>query len=202
MRAMKYDFKLNILTKEECRPLLEEHHYLSGISKSFKSGFNVGLIKNNTVVGVCIFTGFPVPELAKGMYGLDRSDQDGLFELSRLCLHPSAQSGEHNIASWFVSRSIKMLRKQNKVRAILSYADNDHHKGIVYRACNFIHYGLSAPKKDFWIKKNNGGFIKHSRGSIKGLDGEWRPRSRKRRYAITYDKSLSIRWEEKPNYED
>ena len=37
-------------------------------------------------LAVCIFTGNPVPEIAKGVFGLERENQqEGLFELSRLC---------------------------------------------------------------------------------------------------------------------
>jgi hypothetical protein len=130
------------------------------------------------------------------MLGLDRSDQEGLFELSRLCIVPSVQEYEHNIASWFVSRCIKDLRKEVKVRVILSYADSNFHEGTVYRACNFKYYGLTDSKKDFWIKNEDGSFRKHSRGKTKGVEGEWRERSRKHRYAMVFDKKLEVKWKE------
>ena len=145
-------------------------------------------------MGVCIFTGFPVPELVNGMFGLDRADQKGFFELSRLCIAPSVQTSEHNITSWFVSRAIKELKKDTKVRAILSYADSDFHQGTIYRACNFDYYGLTDQKSDFWIKQEDGTYIKHSRGKVKGVDGEWRPRSRKHRFVMIFDKRLNMRW--------
>jgi hypothetical protein len=152
------------------------------------------LFLDDKIVGVVIFTGFPVPELSKGMLGLDRSDQVGLFELSRLCLEPSIQMKEHNLSSWFLARCIKQLRKTTNVRVILSYADSDFHKGTIYRASNFTYYGLSDPKKDFWVKQEDGSFKKHSRGKIKGLDGEWRKRSQKHRYLLVFDKTLNIKW--------
>jgi hypothetical protein len=145
-------------------------------------------------VGTAIFTGFPVPELVVGMFGLPRTQQEGFFELSRLCLIPKVQKEEHNLATWFLSQCIKSLRKQKTVRAILSYADADFHNGTVYRAANFTYYGLSAPKKDFWIRNSDGSYQKHSRGSVRGLDGEWRDRSRKHRFVLIYDKTLSIKW--------
>lgn len=190
----KSEFRLRIIKKDGCKQLLEDHHYLSKESKGFKSGFNYGLFKGEDLVGVCIFTGFPVPELAKGCFGLERHEQNGLFELSRLCLSPSVQGSEHNITSWFVSRAIKRLRKDTDVRAILSYADTNHHEGIIYKACNFTYYGLTTAKKDFWIKQKDGSFKKHSRGKTKGLDGEWRSRSRKMRFLIVCDKSLECKW--------
>lgn len=190
----KHDYSIQKVSKAECAEILLKHHYLKDISKGFKSGFNYGLMKGNKCVGVVIFTGFPVPELAKGMLGLARDDQDGLFELSRLCLLPDVQQEEHNLASWFVSRAIRILRKETFVRVVLSYADADFHQGTVYAACNFKYYGLSKAKKDFWIEQQDGSFIKHSRGPVKHLRGEWRARSRKHRFALVFDKKLTVLW--------
>ena len=190
----KSDYSVKRVNKNQCFDILNSWHYLSDESKGFKSGYNYGLFHFDALIGVCIFTGFPVPELAVGCYGLEKNDQDGLFELSRLCVNPHYQSFEHNITSWFVSRSIKTLRKQTDVRSILSYADDNHHKGTIYRACNFKYFGTSTPKKDFWIRKTDGSYIKHSRGKVKGLDGEWRPRSVKHRFLMTFDNKLKVQW--------
>jgi hypothetical protein len=190
----KHDYSIKKVSKAECAEILLEHHYLKDISKGFKSGFNYGLVKNGKCVGVVIFTGFPVPELAKGMLGLARDDQEGLFELSRLCLLPEVQQQEHNLASWFVSRAVRALRKETSVRVVLSYADADFHHGTVYLACNFSYYGMTKTKKDFWIAQEDGSFIKHSRGPVKNLRGEWRARSRKHRFVLVFDKKLSVLW--------
>lgn len=184
------------ISKNEASSLLMKFHYLKDISKSFKSGYNYGLFSEDTLLGVIIFTGFPVPELVVGAFGLERSDQEGFFELSRLCLHPSIQIPHKNIASQFVSKSIKLLKKETKVRAILSYADCDFHRGVVYQACNFKYFGKTTFKKDFWIKQEDGTFTKHSRGKTKGIVGEWRKRSQKHRYMLIFDKKLNTLWKE------
>lgn len=194
--SSKSKYYIEEISKQQSAEILLKYHYLKDISKGFKSGINYGLFEDGELLGVCIFTGFPVPELVKGAFGLDRSDQEGFFELSRLCIHPDLQQTEHNIASWFVSRCIRLLRKNNYVRAILSYADSDFHSGTVYKATNFKYYGLTAKKKDFYIEQEDGSFVKHSRGKMKGLKGEWRDRTRKHRYMIIYDKSLDCEWEE------
>ena len=198
---MKSDYHIDRVNKSEAAELLLRFHYLKDISKTFKSGYNYGLYKNNEfcplniggIQGVCIFTGLPVPEIAKGAFGLERNEQQGLFELSRLCIHPDTQQEEYNITSWFVSRAIKQLRKDTKVRAIISYADSEHHGGTIYRACNFRYCGLSDPKKDFYFSDGT----KHSRGKIGDAEGEWRDRSRKHRYVMTFDKSLELLWSDK-----
>ena len=199
---MKSDFYIDKVTKKQSEELLLQYHYLKDISKGFKSGYNYGLFKRNEFsplniggpVGVIIFTGLPVPEVAKGAFGLERNEQQGLFELSRLCIEPSTQSCEYNITSWFVSRAIRQLRKDTEVKAILSYADNDYHSGTIYRACNFKYYGLTDRKKDFYYSDGT----KHSRGKIKGQEGEWKDRSRKHRYLMVFDKQLQKRltWKE------
>jgi hypothetical protein len=189
-------YSITLCDKKDIFPLLKEHHYLSKISRGFKTKFNVGLQHKEKIVGACIFTGFPVPELAKGCFGLERNEQEGLWELSRFVLHPEHQLKEHNLSTWFMSRAIKELKRKELVRAILSYADNDEHSGVIYAASNFKYYGLSSAKKDFWIKEQDGTFKKHSRGKIKGVDGEWRPRSQKHRFLLTFDKKLDCRWQE------
>ena len=195
---MKSDYTIDRVSKSEAADLLLRFHYLKDISKGFKSGYNYGLYKKNDfsplniggIRGVCIFTGLPVPEISKGAFGLERNEQQGLFELSRLCIHPDTQEREYNITSWFVSKAIKRLRKDTEVKAIISYADSDYHHGTIYRACNFRYCGLSEPKKDFYFADGT----KHSRGSVKGCDGEWKDRSRKHRYVMVFDKKLKLLW--------
>jgi len=198
---MKSDFYIDRVGKDEVKNLLYTHHYLKDESKDFKSGYNYGLFKSSVsnilhigdCLAACIFTKIPVPEIAVGAFGLERNEQEGLYELSRLCVHPEVQKEEYNITSWFVSRCIKRFRKDATVRAVLSYADSNHHSGIIYRACNFQYYGLTDAKKDFYYADGT----KHSRGSTKGVDGEWRDRSRKHRYLMVFDKKLNVLWDKK-----
>ena len=198
---MKSDFYIDKVGKEEIKDLLYTYHYLKDESKDFKSGFNYGLFRSSVsdilrvggCMGACVFTGLPVPEIAVGAFGLERNQQEGIYELSRLCIHPDIQKEEYNITSWFVSRCIRRFRKDATVRAILSYADSSKHTGVIYRACNFQYYGLTAPKKDFYYADGT----KHSRGSIKGVEGEWRERTRKHRYLMIFDDDLKqkLKWE-------
>jgi len=199
---MKSDFYIDRVGKEDIKELLYTYHYLKDESKDFKSGFNYGLYRRSftdilrigSCLGACVFTGLPVPEIAVGAFGLERNQQEGIYELSRLCIHPDLQKEEYNITSWFVSRCIRRFRKDATVRAILSYADSHHHTGTIYRACNFQYYGLTDPKKDFYYADGT----KHSRGSTRGVDGEWRDRSRKHRYLMVFQKELKDRllWKE------
>jgi len=189
----KNEYTVREGAKNEFSELLQNHHYLQAKeNRKFRVGFNVVLEnKDNEVVGVAIFTNFPVPELVVGMFGLQRNEQEGMCELSRFCLSPADQEREHNLATWFLSRAIRLLRKKKKVRALLSYADSKYHTGIIYKAYGFKYYGLTAKRKD-WKKKDS--LVPNSRGCLG--DGECVERSKKHRYLIVYDKTLNLRWQE------
>ena len=196
---MKGDFYIDRVDKESCKNLLYNYHYLKDESKDFKSGYNYGLFKHTDwecplriggCLGGCIFSGLPVPEKTKGAFGLERGPQGRLFLLFWVCIYPDTPKEEYNIPSWFVSRCIKRFRKDANVRAILSYADSAHHSGVIYRACNFTYHGLTDAKKDFYYSDGT----KHSRGSVKGAEGEWRDRTRKHRYLMVFDKKLNVLW--------
>ena len=195
VRMSKDQYRLELTTKKQIQHLLTEYHYLAKQSITFKSGFNVGLFCQDEIVGACVFTGFPVPELAKGCFGLERDQQEGLFELSRFVLRPDHQQSEYNLSSWFLSRSLRFLKaKKQPVKAVLSYADSHYHDGTLYKACNFSYHGLTDKKSDFWIQQPDGSFKKHARGSVRHLKGEWRPRTQKHRFLQVYDKSLQCLW--------
>tara|TARA_R110002051_G_scaffold57285_3_gene106127 strand:- start:14526 stop:15167 length:642 start_codon:yes stop_codon:yes gene_type:complete len=193
---MNKNLSIRSITKEQSKYILKSHHYLSKVNKGFRSGYNFGLFEYDNLIGVCIFHSPSVPETVKGCFGLSRENQKGVYELGRLCLIP--ESTQKNLLSWFVSKSIKLLRKQTNVRSILSYADSSLHTGFIYQATNFNYYGLTAPKKDFWFELTGGSFVKHQRGPVKGKKGEWRVRDRKHRYLLVFDKELVCLWKKQP----
>ena len=132
----------------------------------------------------------------KGCFGLERDQQSGFFELGRLALDNNYYL--KNLTSYFLSKAIKELRKDTNVKAILSYADSSFHTGYIYQATNFKYYGLTKAKKDFWILQDNGKYIKHQRGKVKDLTGEWRDRPQKHRYLLIFSKSVKCLWKEEP----
>ena len=188
------NYEIKNVTKATCKEFLDKHHYLSKQGYGFRSGFNYGLYDEDKLIGVTVFHTVSAGETVKGCFGLDKSDQKGIWELGRFAIDP--EHNKKNLSSWFLSRCIKRLRSETEVRAIISYADTEFHVGYLYQAVNFRYYGLTSPKKDFWVKKADGTFVKQSRGKTLGVDGEWRNRSRKHRYLLIFDKKLKTRWVE------
>ena len=185
--------KIRRVLKEEVATLIP-YHYLVDQSKGFRSGFNYGVGSDNELQAVCIFHNPSVPEVVQGCFGLDRAEQNGIFELGRLIKNPS--TNKDFILSKFVATAMKQLRQDTEVKAILSYAGSRYHSGYIYQALNFKYYGLTTQKSDFWFECEDGNYIKHTRGPVKDAKGEWRLRPRKHRYLLVYDKELKVRWVE------
>lgn len=177
---------------------LKRHHYLAQQGNGFLGKVQYGLFAEDKLIGVIVFAGISVIETLIGAFeGFERySSQDGFWELTRLSMHDKAK--EPNLTSWFVSKSIKLLRGGHNVRAIISYADSKYHHGYIYQATNFVYYGLAPQKSDFFERLPNGSTAQVWRGSVKDLDGEWIPRSRKHRYMLVYDDTLKVKWERQP----
>ena len=178
------------ITKKEAESLLHPYHYLTKESRGFRTGYNYGAFIDDVLQAVCIFHNPSVPELVQGCFGLTRTDQRGILELGRLVKRPDTCL----ILSQFVAMAMKEVRKELDVKAILSYADSRYHAGYIYQSLNFRYYGLTDPKSDWWFEQENGTFLKHTRGKVKGSKGEWRPRSRKHRYLLLFDKTLKTKW--------
>src|SRR5579859_4307383 len=167
------------ISLQEMRSLVEPFHYLG--KKRFRASFCFGLFMDSILVGGIAFHGISAPETAVGAFGLQRTEQDGLWEIGRLVLRP--ESNGKNLGSFLIGRAIKLLKKETTVRAVITYAEAPRHNGGVYRASNFTYCGLSNPKCDFYVYG-----VKQERGKTKGIvGGEWRPRPRKHRFVMVFD---------------
>lgn len=197
MSSLKNRFFIKKISRSTSKKLLDKYHYLHK-EGNFRSGINFGLFEVETklLIGVCVFHTVSAKEIVKGCFGINSYKLEGFMELGRLCMNPHKH--EKNLTSFFLSGSINLLKKIQTVVALLTYADSEHHTGYIYQACNFKYYGLTDPKKDFFILQKDGTYKKLQRGKCKHLIGEWRDKSRKHRYLIIYDKKLKTIWEEQP----
>ena len=158
------------IQKEFCFDLIEQSHYLKRLPSIM---YAFGLYNGNDLVGVCTFSTPPSLNLCIGVCGKEFKDE--VLELNRLFL----VKNEKNLASFFVSRALKMLPKPS---IGVSYADkNSGHCGYVYQATNFIYTGLSEKRTN--LKTDTG---LHSRTDWKpkkeGEVREYVERPRKHRY--------------------
>ena len=165
--------------------ILKSHyaHRIPSISLAF------GLYEGLNLKGVCTF-GRPcahklIQNAFQGKY------QDQFLELNRLCV---VEGLEKNTLSHFVSQALKLLPSP---MVVVSYADTKmNHYGYIYQALNFIYTGLSAERKDVFIKgmehkhytslyDSLGRGVKDRASIMKKMYGDkvyYKERSRKHRY--------------------
>lgn len=114
--------------------------------------YSFGLFRNSELLGVCTIGKPASPSLCKGICGEEYSSK--VFELNRLVVEDNLPK---NTLSFFVSRVLRELKKEDLV--IVSYADSGmNHHGYIYQACNFLYTGATLERTDKYAPNN-----KHSR---------------------------------------
>ena len=178
----KQIFKIREIPKPIAYNFISEYHYL-GKAKFFAM-FSYGLFYDMELVGVATFSSPQGNVALKGWFGLDNTDTS-VLELSRLCLLPELNGT--NATSFLLGNSMKLLKRNHSIRAVITLADDSRHVGSIYQVCNFIYYGLSTPKSDFF--RASDGKV-NPRGETKNTHGAWIARTRKHRYCYILDKNL------------
>ncbi|MFA6358878.1 MAG: hypothetical protein WCY09_09510 [Candidatus Omnitrophota bacterium] len=112
--------------------------------------FAFGLFDSSNIMqGVCTY-GMPPCHFNYGQ-GIFNDYSVDTYELTRLVINENL---EKNILSFFVSATIKMIKKPC---CLLSFADpNNGHHGYIYQATNWLYTGLSQKggKDKQWILNN------------------------------------------------
>jgi hypothetical protein len=131
----------HISFSDTVRSFLRKWHYADHVAVQAKETF--GLFREGLflpeLIGVCIYTRPAGPTAAQKYYP---QDPDKCLELRRLCLIDDTPK---NAESFFISRTIKWLKKNSEWKFIVSYADPEQgHRGTIYRASNFRYEGTTG----------------------------------------------------------
>lgn len=187
-------FKIEKINKKEAYDFVRKYHYL-GDAKFF-SKLAYGLIhkETGTLLGVASFANPQGNVALKGWFGLGNETQN-VVELTRLAVIPDLNAT--NATSFLLGNSLKLLKKDDGIRAVITLADDSRHIGSIYQVCNFEYYGLTNPKSDFYSYDDDGKV--NPRGPTKNKQGVWIPRTRKHRYAYILDDSLKCKYPLNPN---
>lgn len=137
--AIAYTVKL--VERPEVRDFIEKHHYSHNIN-GLKSSYCFGMYdQEGEMVGAMIYGKLAMANAWK-KYG---DSVDEVMELRRLVL---VDDTPKNSESYFIGRTLRWLKANTKVKTLVSYADPNYgHSGVIYRATNFEHVGMTAPGK-------------------------------------------------------
>lgn len=182
MIKAKSIFLIKEVDKKTAYEFIRKYHYLK--DAKFFSKYAYGLFYKDMLVGCATYSNPQGISAMKSWFNLSNDDQS-IMELSRLCMLPELNGT--NATSYLLGNSIKLL-KSEKIRAIITLADDSKHVGSIYQVCNFKYYGLTDKKTDFYCAD---GRI-NPRGETRNLYGVWLPRTQKHRYCYLIDKSLNV----------
>ena len=149
---MKDDYEVSEITLEDAESLIQKEHYLKelhGTKFPWTTHKFYGLFKKNDLVGAVQYCSYNFgndnPRFHQQHYGCHTEDCEGFWEIARLAVSPLK---EHNITSWFLSRTMKLITSQPPfgagAKCIVSVADDRMHQGTIYAAANFDYYGLQT----------------------------------------------------------
>jgi len=144
------DYTIEIITFSTISPFIEKYHY-SKKTKGLKVQICFGLFRPGKfgipeLVGGIIYALPAMPHASQKYYP---SDPSATIELVRLCC---VDDTPKNTESYFISSTIRYLKKNTEFKVIISYADPEFgHSGIIYRATNFILFGMTGSKRKITI---------------------------------------------------
>jgi len=136
---MKDNYEVSEISLEDAESLIKREHSLQGLSyhpNASEYKF-YGLFYKSRLVGATQYTSYDFGRFNKVMhdelFGCHTEDCKGFWSLCRLAVSPLE---EHNITSWFLSRTMKMV----DAKVIVTAAEEDQ-EGTIYSATNFDYYG-------------------------------------------------------------
>jgi len=119
------------VTRQEIRDFIEEWHYSKSINGCI-ADFCYALMDDLGEMKGAMFYGRMAMANQWKRFGDSESD---VIELRRLCC---VDETPKNAESFFIGRSLKLLRKEWGKGLVVSYADKEYgHGGVIYKASNF-----------------------------------------------------------------
>lgn len=136
---MSINYQIELVERPVVRDFIEKHHYSHNINGLMSSYCFAMYDQDNNMVGAMIYGKLGMANAWK-KYG---DDPNEVMELRRLVL---VDDTPKNSESYFIGYTLRWLKRNTPVRTVVSYADPNYgHSGVIYRATNFEHVGMTSP---------------------------------------------------------
>jgi hypothetical protein len=131
------DYTVEPCERNEIKNFIEKWHYSKSIN-GLHGSYYFKLLHEDIIIGAMIYGKLGMANVWK-KYGKTEGD---VIELNRLCC---IDDTEKNTESFFISKTIRWLRNNTKIRCIISYADPEYgHGGTIYKATSFKLIGMTS----------------------------------------------------------
>lgn len=183
------EYEVREVLRSEIREFIETHHYSQSINGLMVS-HSFGLYDEDILVGAMIYGKLAMANAWK-KYG---DSPEEVLELRRLVL---VDDTPRNSESYFIGKTLRWLKQSTKVKVIVSYADPNYgHSGVIYKATNFEHVGMTAPGKVIWWN----GKKYHDKAIRTKYKGELKPFAKRLKDALSSGEAYYAKQEPKHIY--
>ena len=135
------DFIVESVPRSAIQKFVEKWHY-SHSTNGVQHTQCFALFDGITMIGAMIYA---LPSMKATAAKYNPINPLRCWELRRLCCIDDTPT---NTESYFLGSSMRWLKKNTDYQVIVSYADPEYgHGGTIYKASNFIHYGMSGTDK-------------------------------------------------------
>jgi len=119
------------VSRADVRDFIEENHYSKSINGCIADYCYALLDSNRNMMGAMFYGRMAMANQWR-RFG---NDEKSVIELRRLCC---VDDTPKNAESFFIGKSLRLLRKDWTNGIVVSYADKEHgHSGVIYKASNF-----------------------------------------------------------------
>jgi hypothetical protein len=144
----KIDYECRLVERNEIQAFVEKWHYSKSIN-GVMTDYCFGLYDGDELVGAMIYGRLGMANAWKRY----AHNPDHVIELRRLCCIDDTPK---NTESYFIGKTIRWLKNNTELKAIISYADcNQNHEGTIYKASNFCFEGKTSPGRVI-VRKEDG----------------------------------------------
>lgn len=173
MKDSVKNFDVVPCSRSDIREFIETHHYSKNINGCI-SDYCFKLMRNDEMIGAMFYGKLAMA----GQYKRFSDNIDDVIELRRLvCIDDTPRNTE----SYFIGKTLRWLKKNTKIKIVVSYADQEYgHVGTIYKASNFEYWGFREGAKK--VKYN--GKLYHDRATRVYYNGELKPFSRELKEAL------------------
>jgi len=183
------DYYIERVERNVIKDFVEEHHYSKSIN-GVVSDYCFAMYKGEELIGAMLYGRLGMANAWKKYADAEHK----VTELRRLVLIDDTPK---NSESWFIGWTLRWLKKNTDIEAIVSYADANYgHSGIVYKATNFEHIGMtSAGRVIMWNGKKY-----HDKTIRTKYKGELKPFAKRVKYALETGEAYYVKQEPKHTY--
>ena len=134
------NYTVSLCNRNEIKEFIETYHYSKNIN-GISSPYCFKLLDNGDMIGAMVYGYIAM----QGVWKKYAEKETDLIELRRLCCIDDTLK---NTESYFIGHTLRWLRDNTEIKKVISYADETYnHKGVIYKASNFKHLGMTKNGK-------------------------------------------------------